>query len=132
MSSLPDADLNRPHYLYRCFDAQGQLLYVGVTRDVGSRMFHHLHICNIGKQPNGTLRRLMTDYSVERHETKLEVRVAERFAIQTEGPLLNKQHNVRRFRKVNNATYALLEPVHPITAAAFPDLPRIARQETAA
>lgn len=132
MSSAPDAEINRPHSLYRCFDAAGALLYVGVARDVEDRMFHHLHACNAGKQPNGTLRTHMADYTVEVYPTKLAARDAERQAIATEGPLLNKQHNPRRFRKVKGAAYALVEPVHPLTAAAFPGLPRLAAEERAA
>lgn len=122
MSSAPDVALDRPHYVYRCFAADGSLLYVGVAQDVGSRMFHHLHRCNAGKQPNGSLRRLMADFTSERYATKVEARAAERAAIATEAPLLNRQHNARRFRKVAGGSYVALEPVHAITAAAFPDM----------
>ena len=34
-------------------------------------------------------------------------------------PLLNKQHNPLRFRKVAGGAYAAVEPVHPIIAVAF-------------
>lgn len=119
MSAPTDAVLNVPHYLYRCFDNDGQLLYIGVARDVAGRMFHHLHACNIGKQPNGTLRRLMADYTAERYGTKVEARAAERAAIATEGPLLNKQHNPRRFRKNARGSYDAVEPIHPVTARAY-------------
>lgn len=128
MSSAPDADLNRPHFLYRCFDRDGVLLYVGVAADVESRMFHHLHQCNVGKQPNGSLRRHMTTWTSEPHPTKLAARDAERRTIAAEAPLLNRQHNPRRFRKVGTATYGLVQPVHPISAQAFPELPRIERR----
>jgi len=119
MSARPDVELDRPHYVYRCYSESGDLLYIGVAADLGSRMFHHLHPCNRGKQPNGTLRRLMTDYSAERFETKVAARVAEREAIRLGAPLLNKQHNPLRFRKVAGGTYEAVKPVHPITAAAF-------------
>lgn len=118
MSSAPDATLAVPHYVYRCY-AGDTLLYVGVARDVETRMFHHLHPCNIGKQPNGSLRRHMTHHESVRYATKVEARAAERAAIESEGPLLNKQHNPSRFRKVAGGTYAAVEPVHPIIAAAF-------------
>ena len=123
MSSAPDAELNRPHYVYRCY-AGITLLYVGVTQDVESRMFHHLHLCNAGKQPNGSLRRHMTRHESTAYATKVEARAAERHAIETEAPLLNRQHNPQRFRKAAGGTYTALEPVHPITAAAFPEMPR--------
>lgn len=123
MSSAPDANLNRPHYVYRCF-AGDTLLYVGVAQDMSTRMFHHMHPCNMGKQPNGTLQRHMTHYDVESYATKVEARSAERHAITTEAPLLNKQHNATRFSKAAGGIYVALEPVHPLTAAAFPDVPR--------
>ena len=32
------------HYLYRCYDADDELLYVGLSANVGRRMYeHHLH-----------------------------------------------------------------------------------------
>lgn len=122
-----DADDLHVHFLYRCYDAGGDLLYIGVAHDVEARMFHHTHLCNISKQPNGTLRGHMVHHTAERFATKLEARAAERAAITAEAPLLNRQHNPRRFRKVGTATYGLVEPVHPLTAQAFPELPVIAR-----
>lgn len=130
MSSLPDAELNRPHSVYRCYAADGSLLYVGCAADVEGRMFHHLHLCNAWKQPNGTLRRHMARYDETRYPTKAEARAAERRAITTERPLLNKQHNPARFQRLPvGSTYALVEPVHPLTSAAFPDLLRVVRGE---
>jgi hypothetical protein len=131
MSSAPDAAVNRPHSVYRCYGPGDVLLYVGVAEDVEHRMFHHLHPCNVGKQPNGALQRHMARHDVEGvYPNKLAAREAERRAIAAGAPLLNKQHNPRRFRKNGTATYALVEPVHEITAEAFPTLPR--RQERAA
>lgn len=128
MSSAPDATINKPHYVYRCFSADGELLYVGVARNVADRMFHHLQLCNSGKQPNGTLRRLMVRHESTCYPTKLEARTAERQAIATEAPLLNRQHNTLRFRKVQPGnSYGAIAPVHPITAEAFPELPVIHR-----
>lgn len=31
----------RPHFVYRCFDVDGQLLYVGMSQNVGLRMRCH-------------------------------------------------------------------------------------------
>lgn len=119
MSAAPDATLAVPHSVYHCWSAAGDLLYVGVARDVEARMFHQLHPCNRGKQPNGTLRRLMSRYDAVEYPTKVAARQAEREAISTEAPLLNRQHNPKRFRKSVGNTYSLVEPVHPITADAF-------------
>lgn len=123
MSSAPDAELNRPHSVYRCY-AGDVLLYVGVAQDVESRMFHQMHPCNFGKQPNRGLQRHMTRYESAQYATKVDARAAERRAIASEAPLLNRQHNAKRFRKVADGSYVALEPVHPITAEAFPELPR--------
>lgn len=124
-----DEDVHLPHDVYRCFDAKGNLLYVGCGADVSSRMFHHLHACNVGKQPNSTLQALMDHYDAVTFPTKLEARSEERRAIATERPLLNKQHNPTRFRKVSPREYALVEPVHPITAHAFPDMRRVEQRK---
>lgn len=132
MSAAPDAVLAVPHFLYRCFDADGQLLYVGVARNVEDRLFHHTHFCNRGKQPNGSLRRHMVSHAAESYPTKVEARAAERRAITTEAPLLNRQHNPHRFRKVSPSTYGFVAPIHPISAAAFPGLPQLDTQERAA
>lgn len=127
MSSPRDAASHGPHHVYRCYTASGMLLYIGVAQDVEARMFHHLHACNMGKQSNGTLRRLMTRCESVLYPTRLDARAEERRAIRDEAPLLNKQHNPRRFRKAGTAGYALVEPVHPITAAAFPELSAVER-----
>ena len=131
MSSLPDCEVYGTHSVYRCYDAEGQLLYVGCARDVPGRMYHHLQLCNIGKQPNGTLRRHMATWTTEEYGTKLDARAAERKAILEGAPLLNRQHNPRRFRKVGGGRYALVEPVHPLTRWAFPELP-VLREDVSA
>lgn len=131
MSSAPDAVLEIPHYVYRCYAADNTLLYVGVAQDVESRLFHHLHSCNRGKQPNGTLRVHMARHEADLYPTKLAARQAERSSIAALAPLLNRQHNPTRFRKVNTATYGLVEPVHPLTAAAFPTLPVLPSERAA-
>lgn len=116
MSIPGDAAMNFPHSVYRCFDAEGNLLYVGCARDVEGRMFHHLHSCNRGKEPNGTLRRLHTRTETVEYPTRLDARRAERQAITDGAPLLNRQHNPQRFRKVAGGSYQPVAPVHPVTA----------------
>ena len=121
MTRLRDDELVRPHSVYRCYAADGSLLYVGCASDVEGRMFHHLHRCNAWKQPNGTLRRHMAHWDAVEYPTKAEARAAERSAIANERPLLNKQHNPTRFRREpTGSAYALVAPVHPLTREAFP------------
>ncbi len=131
MSTTVDATDQRPHLVYRCYGAGDVLLYVGVAQNVSDRLFHHMHQCNQFKQPNGTLQRHMVRHTAESFPTKALARDGERKAIREEAPLVNRQHNTRRFRKVNTSTYGLVEPVHPITAAAFPELPRIVQKAVA-
>jgi predicted GIY-YIG superfamily endonuclease len=122
---IPDAADARSHYVYQCFDATGQLLYVGCTQEVEDRIYHLTHECNYGKQPNRALYHLMASHTSESYPDKASARAAEREAIRTGRPLLNKQHNPSRFRRTSvreGNGYALVEPVHPITAQAFPDL----------
>lgn len=73
------------HALYRFYDADGQLLYVGITADPGSRWRKHAHdkpwwhdVANI---------------TIETHPTRADVLEAERAAILTEKPRHNIVHN---------------------------------------
>jgi hypothetical protein len=121
MSTPRDSDNHGEHFVYRCFTEAGELLYVGCTNDVPGRMFHLLHACNRGKLPNGMLRRYMASHTATRYPTRLAARAAERVAIFTEAPLLNRQHNPKRFRKTSSSRYAFVAPVHPLTEEAFAD-----------
>jgi hypothetical protein len=96
MSTPFDAAANWPHHVYRCYDGAGTLLYIGCTDDVEGRMYHMTAVCNMGKQPNGYLRRRV---GPGEFSTRLAARAAERAAIEAEAPLLNRQHNPKRFRK---------------------------------
>lgn len=119
---LRDADKTRTHYVYRCFDAEGQLLYIGCAEDVDQRLYHLTHVCNYGKQPNRALHHMLATTTSEPFADKLTARIAERAAIATEAPLLNKQHNLSRFRRLPAGRYVFTPPVHPITRSAFPEL----------
>lgn len=122
MSMIPDALDERAHYVYRCYTATDELLYVGCAINVADRMWHHLHACNIGKQPNSSLRRHHARVEFDQYPNRAEAREAERQTIRDLGPLLNRQHNPKRFRKVRGGAYVFVGEVHPITAAAFPEL----------
>lgn len=104
MSGLPDADDHVSHVVYRCFDRDGQLLYIGCTRDLEYRMtLHHPLVL-----------RNLDLVETEDFPNRLEARAAERAAITAEAPLLNKQHNPTRFRKQADG-YVAQEPIHPLT-----------------
>jgi len=79
------------HFVYRCFDAEDVLLYVGCTRDVTKRMYAH----RSGKSTSKASRWLSVTMSrVEvdgPHPGRDAGREAERAAIQAERPLFNYQ-----------------------------------------
>jgi hypothetical protein len=71
--------------LYRWFDEQDRLLYIGITGNLAVRQDSH------GKKSS------WTDFAVrstiERHPTRGHAEKAERLAIETEHPLFNHQYN---------------------------------------
>lgn len=73
--------------LYRMFDSQGVLLYVGITISAISRLGHH---------SRRTWFREVTQITLEWHPTLTRARAAEDRAIKTEGPRHNIQGKVNR------------------------------------
>jgi predicted GIY-YIG superfamily endonuclease len=82
----PDA----PHYVYRLFDADDRLLYVGATHDVETRLWHLLHPCNVGKVP-GLTTDVVSRHTATVYANRRAAFDAEREAIRTERPALNRQ-----------------------------------------
>lgn len=73
------------HALYRFFDENGVLLYVGITADIGSRFKKHR-----GDKPWWYA---VSTIRIERFPTRPAVLAAEREAIRSERPLWNVSHN---------------------------------------
>lgn len=89
-ADIPTAQ--RPHYVYRLFDANDRLLYIGCTRNFSTRLAHLLAMCNVGKSPNGELIRIgVIRHSLEEYPNRRAALDAERAAIRSEAPLLNIQ-----------------------------------------
>lgn len=84
----PKSGEDGPHYVYRCFDAEDRLIYVGCTRDLNTRRLAHSH--NSWWYPQMVSHRV-TIYPDR--ETALRV---ERGAIIFEQPLWNVRHQVFR------------------------------------
>ena len=83
------------HFLYRCYDADGRLLYIGCTQDVEARMaVHHSSWQNPASA--------YLNMHMDRHEVegpfvgRIAGRKAEREAIAAEAPMLNLHHNKGR------------------------------------
>lgn len=77
-----------PHFgrtaLYRHFDEDNALLYVGISRSVTARLAQH------SQSPwDHLIRRI----DVEHYETREEAEAAEKLAIKTEKPIHNVAHN---------------------------------------
>lgn len=103
MSSLPDAVDMRPHQVYRVFEGD-TLLYIGCARDADERMSMHMEPSS-QSATSWDIRMRMTRYEVEQYATKAEARQAERAAIASEAPLLNRQHNPSRYTKRGGLTF---------------------------
>lgn len=84
------ADL--PHIVYRAFDADGRLLYIGCTSNLHLRMRSH-------SSQSGWFS-AMARLEIEEHVNRLRAEQAERRAIATEEPLFNKIHRTTRSRAI--------------------------------
>jgi len=71
--------------LYRLFDDDGQLLYVGISSNWRERFHAH--------EKNQSWWDLVTNITLERFESREAVAEAERVAIKLERPSKNKQHS---------------------------------------
>lgn len=81
-------------YLYRAFDSDGQLLYVGISGKWSERLHQH-------ERDSAWMQ--LTDYvKIERFDTREEVAEAERFAVQTEKPVYNKQYSTTFVHPINH------------------------------
>ena len=78
-----------PHFVYRCYDKDGDLLYIGCTANVKKRIATHRRG---GKAASQWLAVFMTRHETEGPFRDREAgRAAERQAIQLEQPLFNYQ-----------------------------------------
>lgn len=92
---------NGPTQLYRHFDAEGRLLYVGISLSVVHRLQQHLAGSSWAHE--------ITRVEVAKYATRGEALAAERAAIETEKPLHNKQHNWAEPPRQGPNAQALLE-----------------------
>lgn len=91
-------DYEREHFLYRCYDADDQLLYIGCTHDVETRM--SVHASSWQNPASAYLNLHMKRYEVEGPFIgRIAGRKAEREAIEHEAPFLNLHHNKGRGAK---------------------------------
>ncbi len=106
MTDLLDIEDVRTHWIYRIFDKEDQLLYIGCAQDVDSRLRFHFEL-SVAVPTSWEIARCYARHTSEKFATKALARIAEREAIRLEAPLLNRQHNPSRFKKVNNRYVAI-------------------------
>lgn len=90
--------MNVEHLVYRCYDADGVLLYIGCTNSFSQRKYHH---CK-----NSAWWSQVTSITTEQHVDRKSGLEAERAAIQTEHP----RHNVERY----DGTKAVIKRSRPL------------------
>lgn len=113
--------LDSPHHVYRVFDAQGRLLYIGCTHDVNGRMAVH----RAWGSPNPASQAIFL------HGERVEsvefpdfatARQAERDAITAEAPYFNREHNPKRWARVGGEWTAVGGEYAPVRPPANPEL----------
>lgn len=116
---LPKAEKRRlvgetlNHYVYRCYDAEGVLLYIGCTWSVANRIKAHQRAQGNAKA-SLWLSLCMESHTVEGpYDGRSAGRVAEAQAIRTEQPVFNIQgRGGGAFRQLNNIARYLIEHGH--------------------
>jgi hypothetical protein len=73
-----------PYQLYRHFAADGTLLYVGISRHALTRL---------GQHDKALWAPLIARVEIEQHATEAAARKAEKWAIVSEAPTFNRQHD---------------------------------------
>lgn len=101
---MNDDDLyahEREHYVYRLFDKSDRLLYIGCARDVEERIY--MHRATFTMACSWEIHLNYHHHTSEPYPDLAAAREAERHAITTEAPLLNRQHNPTRWRRISGA-----------------------------
>lgn len=89
-----DVDRAQPHWLYRLFDAEGALLYVGQTRAPAQRF--RLWFSRATSSHRYGWFNAATLVVWQRYPDWWAVTAAEKSAIETERPIHNRDHQPRR------------------------------------
>lgn len=98
----------RSHYLYRCYDTGGVLLYVGCTNDVQKRMYVHRR-SSARATASWWLSLCMDRYEVEGpFKGRGAALKAERRAIRAEQPIFNTQERGHSLTQVRNGAASYL------------------------
>ena len=94
--------------LYRFFDNQERLLYVGISSNWQQRLKQHYKDSEFHYEAS--------KITLERYQTRQEVEAAEIRAIETENPIYNKAYNpnfedaTKHLTRIKNWVYSNIEP----------------------
>lgn len=83
-----------PHYVYRCFDADGRLLYVGCSKDPEQRLKQHSYVYTWWTDR-------IARVALEGFPDQAAGLAAEKQAIQTEHPFYNRQFRTTDSQRAN-------------------------------
>jgi hypothetical protein len=92
--------MDKPTDLYRHWDKDGRLLYVGISLSATQRLAAHMH----GSHWSDSI----ASVTIDRYPDRMAALHAEREAIETEGPLHNLMHNPAKKR---SGVFSRLPPV---------------------
>lgn len=95
------------HILYRFYDDEERLLYIGVTADPGRRMSAHSR----GKPWWQSVRNI----TMQNFSTSADLMRAERQAIKTEDPIYNVVHSSRK--RIRRPHWGSIQPQDPVPPA---------------
>jgi predicted GIY-YIG superfamily endonuclease len=118
---MNDHDLT--HVVYRCYDADDRLLYIGCTRDIGARM--QVHYASPDNPASVVIARRMERVTETEYPDKATAQAAEREAIYNEAPMFNLHHQrervtpAQRDARIAHYLEETRPPVDPETAAWF-------------
>lgn len=107
----------RPHDLYRIFDDQDRLLYIGCALHWDERIHFHEALRRQNTVSDEICHRAFR-IEVTAYPNRAAGRAAEKAAIKAEMPYLNREHNGQRFRRVRGVGYVPIgEVLPPMTEA---------------
>lgn len=102
-----DDEAHGPHSVYRIYNADGVLMYIGVAREVGDRIYMH-KAAPQSSWASGQMYQLIDYWTSQEYPSKAIAREVERQSIEAEAPLFNRQHNKTRWKRRGNEWVELL------------------------
>src|SRR5690349_9262135 len=93
--------------VYRVYDRAGTLLYIGSTSEIGQRKA--IHMSDRSSAIAWPMQRCAARWDLTPYPDMESAKAAEREAIKTEAPHLNRQHNPTRWKRIAGTWTPLTE-----------------------